>query len=73
MHEIEDLGLKVRIEKFDPSNEVITLTIWEHESVRTDFIVIQAIIFPLINTLWLGCILMIVGSFMAVRQRRRKK
>ena len=73
MHEIEGLGLKVRIESFDPLKEEVKLTIWEHESVRTDFIVIQAIIFPLINTLWLGCILMTIGSFMAVRQRRRRK
>lgn len=72
MHEIEDLGLKVRIEKFDPVKEEVSLTIWEHESVRTDFIVIQAIIFPLINVLWIGCILMTIGSFMAVRQRKKQ-
>lgn len=73
MHEIEGLGLKVRIEKFDPAGEVVSLTIWEHESVRTDFIVIQAITFPLINVLWLGCLIMTIGSFMAVRRRRKLK
>lgn len=73
MHEVEGLGLKVRIEKFDPVTEVVSLTIWEHESVRRDFIVVQAIIFPLINVLWLGCILMTVGSFMAVRRRLKIK
>jgi cytochrome c-type biogenesis protein CcmF len=71
MHEIEGLGLKLRIESFDPVKEKLKLTIWEHESVRTDFIVIQAIIFPLINLLWIGCLLMTIGSFMAVRQRKK--
>ena len=69
LYEVENWGLKFRIDKFDPSSETLTATIWEHESVKTDFIVIQAIIFPLINVLWLGCILMTLGCFMAVRRR----
>jgi cytochrome c-type biogenesis protein CcmF len=71
MYEVEGWGLKIRFDKFDPKEEKLSLTIWEHESVRTDFIVIQAIIFPLINVLWLGCLLMTIGSFMAVRRRLR--
>ena len=69
LYEVEDWGLRFRIDKFDPSSETLTATIWENESVKTDFIVIQAIIFPLINVLWLGCILMTLGCFMAVRRR----
>lgn len=65
----EEFGMKMRIDSFDPATEEVTLTIWEHESVRSDFIVMQAIVFPLINVLWLGCILMALGCFMAVRQR----
>ena len=65
----EEFGMKMRIDSFDPATEKVTLTIWEHESVRSDFIVMQAIVFPLINVLWLGCILMALGCFMAVRQR----
>jgi cytochrome c-type biogenesis protein CcmF len=71
MHEVEGWGLKIRFDKFDPLEGKLSLTLWEHESVRTDFIVIQAIIFPLINVLWLGCLLMTIGSFMAVRRRLR--
>ncbi len=71
IYEVEEWGLKFRIDKFDPLGEDLTVTIWEHESARTDFIVIQAIIFPLINVLWLGCILMTIGCFMAVRRRLR--
>ena len=40
------------------------MTVWEHESVRKDFVVMQAVIFPQINWLWLGCILMTLGSFL---------
>jgi cytochrome c-type biogenesis protein CcmF len=72
IHEVEGWGLKFRIDSFNPTDEKLKVTIWEHKSVRTDFIVIQAIIFPLINILWLGCILMAIGSFMAVRSRLRR-
>jgi cytochrome c-type biogenesis protein CcmF len=36
-----------------------------------EFVVLQAIVFPGINILWTGCILMALGTFMAVRQRVR--
>ena len=69
LYEVNGMGLRFRIDKFDPQKEEVNMTVWGHESVRTDFIVIQAIIFPLINVLWLGCILMTLGCFMAVRRR----
>ena len=69
VYEVYDWGLKFRIDKFDPIDEKLTIKIWQHESSRTDFIVVQAIKFPLINVLWLGCILMTIGCFMAVRRR----
>jgi len=31
----------------------------------------QAIVFPQINLLWLGCLIMTAGALMAVRQRKR--
>ena len=45
----------------------------EHlKSNKKDFIIMKAIIFPGINILWMGCILMIIGSLLAVRKRIRK-
>ncbi|MFZ1685907.1 MAG: cytochrome c biogenesis protein CcsA [Flavobacteriales bacterium] len=38
-----------------------------------EFIVMQAIIFPGINVLWIGCVLMFLGTFVAVRQRWKRK
>ncbi|MGA0435131.1 MAG: hypothetical protein ACO3MV_05635, partial [Flavobacteriales bacterium] len=69
LYEAEAFGVKMRIESFDPNSEQLEMTVWEHESVRRDFVVMQAAIFPLINILWLGCILMAIGSFLAVWTR----
>jgi cytochrome c-type biogenesis protein CcmF len=69
MLEAETFGIKMRIESFDPNEETLEMTIWEHLSVRRDFVVMQAVLFPLINVLWLGCILMAIGSGMAVYAR----
>ena len=69
LYEADGWGLRFRIESFDPENETVEMTVWEHESVRRDFVVMQAVIFPQINWLWLGCVLMTLGSFLAVRMR----
>jgi len=45
--------------------------VWETLSIRRDFIVMQATVFPQINLLWLGCLIMTSGALMAVRQRRK--
>jgi cytochrome c-type biogenesis protein CcmF len=69
LYEATTFGVQMRIESFDPVAENLELTVWEHESVRRDFVVMQAAIFPLINLLWIGCLLMAMGSFLAVRSR----
>lgn len=40
---------------------------------RSDFIVLEAIVFPGINLFWLGSILMMMGFFISIYLRRRKK
>lgn len=40
---------------------------------ETEFVVLQAIIFPGINILWIGCVLLFLGTLMAVRERIRRK
>lgn len=64
-------GVRLRIDHFDPRDVVFNTTVWEHSEVRRDFIVMQAIIFPQINLLWLGCLIMTTGVFMSMRFRRR--
>ena len=62
----------MRIESFDPIAESLEMTVWEHESVRRDFVVMQAVMFPLINVLWFGCILMAIGTALAVLSRYQR-
>ncbi|MEO5586035.1 MAG: cytochrome c biogenesis protein CcsA [Flavobacteriales bacterium] len=38
-----------------------------------EFVIMQGIVFPGINILWIGCILMALGTLLAVRQRVRGK
>ncbi|MGA1374113.1 MAG: cytochrome c biogenesis protein CcsA [Flavobacteriales bacterium] len=73
MHEPEGWGIRLRIDAFDPATEAVTLSLWEHESVRRDFIVMQAVVFPHINILWLGCVLMAMGSGLAVWARWKRE
>lgn len=40
---------------------------------EAEFVVMQAIIFPGINLLWTGCVLMFLGTLIAVRQRATRK
>ncbi len=40
---------------------------------EAEFLVMQAIVFPGINILWIGCVLLALGSGMAVWQRVRRK
>jgi cytochrome c-type biogenesis protein CcmF len=39
---------------------------------ESEFLVLQAIIFPGINILWIGCVLLFLGTFMAVWQRVKR-
>lgn len=68
---LQDRGVKVRIDGFRPAEATFETVVWENLSIRRDFIVMQAIVFPQINLLWLGCLIMTAGALMAVRQRRK--
>ena len=65
---IEELGLKFRFQKIDPENGKMEFDISEKKDNKRDFIIMKAIIFPQINILWIGCILMIAGTLIAIRK-----
>ena len=73
----DETGLKITFDKIDPKSEKHTFTIAQYVGDRKEFIVMRAVVFPMINILWVGCILMVLGSLMAVRHRykllKRKK
>jgi cytochrome c-type biogenesis protein CcmF len=70
---IEELGVKIVFWQINPDNGEIGITISEKKINTRDFIVMQAIVFPGINVLWIGCIVMILGTVIAIVQRIRKK
>jgi cytochrome c-type biogenesis protein CcmF len=66
---VEELGLKIGFNKIDPSTGKIDLVISEKKSNSREFIIMKAIIFPYINLLWIGCILLIIGTTLSIRKR----
>lgn len=65
----EDAGLSLSFFGLDPETGIVKLKVSEKAQKKRDFIVIQAIVFPYINLLWLGCILLIIGTFIALFTR----
>jgi hypothetical protein len=51
----------------------LTLTIQQHKSSKKDLLIISAEIFPAINLLWLGCLIMIIGTTMAIFNRIKNR
>lgn len=69
---LEEYGLRLRLENYEHERRELTIQISEHESVAKDFIVMSAIIFPQINILWLGCLVMVIGTIIAILHRIRE-
>lgn len=74
---LDKKGLAFSLWKIDPETERFHIRIREKTSNASDFIIMKAIVFPGINILWLGCILMGIGTGMAVwvrvRQQQKKR
>jgi len=68
---IEDLGLKFSFWKINPEQGSVEISMAEKVSNSKDFIVMKAVMFPYINVLWIGSITMALGTFIAIRERRR--
>ena len=65
----EKEGLKFSFTSIDPETGSINLLISEKDKKSKDFIILKAIIFPWINLLWLGCLLMVFGTAVAIVNR----
>ncbi len=66
---ISELGLKFVFWKINPQEGSVEITLSEKNSNTKDFIVMEAYLFPHINILWIGCIIMAIGTGIAVRER----
>ena len=69
---VEPLGLQLIFTKLNPENGKIDISVQEKKSNIRDFIVMQAMIFPCINILWLGALIMAIGTLLSIIERVRK-
>lgn len=65
---VSPMSLYVRFNRVLPEEKKISLDIKE-STVFKDYIVMKAFVFPFINMLWLGVLVMIVGFVMSIVQR----
>lgn len=71
--EIKALGLKFIFWKINPEQGSIEVQMSEKVSNTKDFVVLEAYIFPFINVLWVGCLVMVFGTILAIRERIRQR
>lgn len=69
---VDQLGLKFMFWKINPANSTIEISVQEKKENVRDFIVMQAMIFPFINVLWIGCIIMVIGTMLAIWERVKR-
>jgi cytochrome c-type biogenesis protein CcmF len=68
---LSEYGIKIQFAGIDPKTEKPLFKVFRKRAEEKPFIIIQAIIFPMINLLWVGCVLMALGTAIAVWQRVR--
>lgn len=69
---LDNLGLQISFWKINPDNGKIDISLQEKKSNNRDFIVMKAMIFPYINVLWLGCIIMAIGTLLSIWTRVKR-
>ncbi len=65
---VDELGLTLKFEKILPEKNSIVLDVIQRK-VGAEFIIMKAIVFPHINLLWLGCIVMSIGFIISMMNR----
>lgn len=65
---VENAGLKMQFKEIDPSTGKCTFRVAE-EKTSDDFIIMKAIVFPGINLLWVGTVIMVIGFMLALLNR----
>lgn len=66
-----ELGMQLAFIGVKPKENKIDIQLSEKKSNKREFIIMKAIVFPHINILWLGCLLLIIGTWVAIVQRIR--
>lgn len=63
---LEDLGIRVTFKELNPEKEAFT---FEFSSTQRDYIILKAIEKPMINVLWMGTVLLVLGLVIAIFRR----
>ncbi len=66
---LDEPGLKFQFNEIKPEENKMVIKSWRRAVDEKPFIVLKAIVFPMINLLWLGSVLMAFGTGMAVYNR----
>jgi len=70
---VPNVGITLSFDGINPETESFGFRLKESDPKYREFIVMKAIIFPWINVLWVGCIVMALGTFLAVYHRFKKQ
>lgn len=65
---VEEAKLKFRFVEVNPETKKIAIVTSEKDT-SGDFIIMKAIVFPMINFVWAGTIIMIIGFFLSILKR----
>lgn len=66
VEKIDELDAIVQYTNIEPSSMTHQFTVFQKNGVQKDFIILKAMEFPMINILWLGCIIMIIGGIISI-------
>ena len=70
---IDDLGLKFELKSIDPAKNTFEIVVAQKKEKQDDYIIMKAIVFPYINLLWGGTIIMIIGFLLSIVQRVKER
>jgi cytochrome c-type biogenesis protein CcmF len=69
---MEKQGIRLNFVYINPETAKITLQISERNDKKKDFIILKAIVFPWINVLWAGIVLMVIGGGISFYRRFKR-
>lgn len=71
-YDVSGADMRITFNKIDPQSGTIELLIAEKNPGPREYIIMKAVKFPLINLLWLGTVVLVIGFSMAVMDRYRE-
>lgn len=68
----KDSSLRIQLVQIVPEKEEFHFSVTDHAAVN-EWIILKVLEFPQIQILWMGCIIMTIGTIMSAMYRRKKK